>query len=66
VLPFDPIALSVYISWEMSMSLDVPTDLLVRAEAGEVPDAAFVDCVRQSLPYAWTVVSRVVGDLESR
>jgi hypothetical protein len=47
------------------MSLDVPTDLLLRAEAGEVPDAAFVDCVRQSLPYAWTVVSRVAGDLES-
>ena len=47
------------------MSLDVPTDLLVRAESGEVPDAAFVECVRQSLPYAWTVISRVAGDLES-
>ena len=47
------------------MSLDVPTSLLLRAEAGEVPDAAFVDCVRQSLPYAWTVVSQVAGDLES-
>ena len=47
------------------MSLDVPTDLLLRAEAGEVPDAAFVECVRQSLPYAWSVVSRVAGDLES-
>ena len=47
------------------MSLNVPTDLLERAEAGEVPDAAFVDCVRQSLPYAWTVVSQVAGDLAS-
>ena len=47
------------------MSLNVPTDLLERAEAGEVPDDAFVDCVRQSLPYAWTVVSEVAGDLAS-
>ena len=36
------------------MSLDVPTALLERAEAGEVDDGEFVDCVRQSLPYAWT------------
>jgi hypothetical protein len=45
------------------MSLDVPTALLQRAEAGEVPDAEFVDCVRQSPPYAWDVISRVAADL---
>jgi hypothetical protein len=45
------------------MSLDVPTALLDRAEAGEVSDAEFVDCVRQSLPYAWSVVSQVAADL---
>jgi hypothetical protein len=45
------------------MSLDVPTALLERAEAGEVSDAEFVDCVRQSLPYAWSIVSQVVADL---
>ncbi|GAA5179395.1 SCO5389 family protein [Rugosimonospora acidiphila] len=45
------------------MSLDVPTALLERAEAGEVSDAEFVDCVRQSLPYAWNVVSQVAEDL---
>jgi hypothetical protein len=28
------------------MSLDVPTDLLERAEHGEVRDAEFVACVR--------------------
>src|SRR5918994_4843429 len=39
------------------MSLDVPTALLERAEAGELDDAAFVDCVRTSLPYAWSVVA---------
>ena len=43
------------------MSLDVSPDLLAAAERGEVDDAAFVDCVRGSLPYAWTVVSSVAG-----
>ncbi|MGN2641706.1 SCO5389 family protein [Nocardia takedensis] len=45
------------------MSLDVPTALLERAEAGEIDDADFVECVRISLPYAWEVVSRVAGEL---
>jgi hypothetical protein len=45
------------------MSLDVSSALLERAEAGEVADAEFVDCVRQSLPYAWSVVSQVAGGL---
>jgi hypothetical protein len=45
------------------MSLDVPTALLERAEAGPVDDPEFVACVRQSLPYAWAVVSAVAGDL---
>jgi hypothetical protein len=45
------------------MSLDVPTALLDRAEAGPVDDAEFVACVRRSLPYAWAVVSAVAGDL---
>lgn len=39
------------------MSLDVPAALLDRAEAGPVDDAEFVACVRDSLPYAWQVVS---------
>ena len=47
------------------MSLDVPTALLERAEAGTVPDAEFVDCVRRSLPYAWSVVSQVAADLRA-
>jgi hypothetical protein len=45
------------------MSLDVPTALLERAEAGPVDDAAFVACVRDSLPYAWAVISDVAADL---
>ena len=47
------------------MSLNVPTALLDRAETGQVTDAEFVDCVRTSLPYAWTVISGVAADLQS-
>jgi hypothetical protein len=47
------------------MSLDVPTAVLERAERGEVDDADFVEVVRESLPYAWEVVSRVAGELRS-
>ncbi|MFK3981992.1 SCO5389 family protein [Micromonospora sp. NPDC050397] len=43
------------------MSLEVSAALLERAEAGQVDDAEFVDCVRTSLPYAWTVVSDVAA-----
>lgn len=47
------------------MSLDVPAALLERAEAGPVDDADFVTVVRDSLPYAWTVISGVVSDLRA-
>jgi hypothetical protein len=47
------------------MSLAVPTDLLDRAQRGEVDDAAFLDCVRTSLPYAWDLVAGLVTDLEA-
>ncbi|WP_433221669.1 SCO5389 family protein [Dactylosporangium sp. CS-047395] len=47
------------------MSLDVPTALLERAEAGPVDDAEFVACVRASLPYAWTIISDLVADLQT-
>ncbi len=47
------------------MSLNVPTALLERAEAGPIDDAEFVDCVRESLPYAWQVVSQVAGKLHA-
>jgi hypothetical protein len=47
--------------WRKQMSLDVPADLLARAESGPVDDAEFVDCVRTSLPYAWQVISQVAS-----
>ncbi|TDD56443.1 hypothetical protein E1286_02095 [Nonomuraea terrae] len=39
------------------MSLTVPNDLLDQAKTGEVDDAAFLACVRDSLPYAWSLIS---------
>ena len=45
------------------MSLAVPTALLERAQTGTVDDAEFVACVRDSLPYAWQVVSGVADRL---
>jgi hypothetical protein len=47
------------------MSLDVPAALLDRAERGEVDDAEFIACVRDSLPYAWQVISGVAADLDA-
>ena len=43
--------------------LTVPAPLLERARHGEVDDAEFLDCVRTSLPYAWTVVDGLVASL---
>ena len=44
------------------MSLDVSPELLEAAERGEVTDQQFAECVRDSLPYAWAMVS----DLSTR
>jgi hypothetical protein len=45
------------------MSLAVPADLLEQAQRGEVEDAGFLDCVRNSLPYAWDVITGLIADL---
>jgi hypothetical protein len=45
------------------MSLTVPATLLEQARRGEVDDADFLDCVRASLPYAWSVVTGLIADL---
>jgi hypothetical protein len=47
------------------MSLAVPADLLGQAQRGEVDDAAFLDCIRASLPYAWDVVTGLITELEA-
>jgi hypothetical protein len=45
------------------MSLDVSPQLLAQAEQGEVDEKEFVDCVRTSLPYAWSMVSTLAAKL---
>src|SRR4051812_12702870 len=44
-----------------SMSLTVPTALLDPAKARPVDDTEFIECVRDSPPYAWKVISEVAG-----
>ncbi len=47
------------------MSLAVPADLGEQAQQGEVDDAAFLGCIRTSLPYAWDVIIGLIADLEA-
>jgi hypothetical protein len=50
---------------ELVMSLTVPAELLEEARTGAVDDEKFVECVRTSLPYAWSVISGLVDRLPS-
>lgn len=47
------------------MSLDVSPALLERAERGDVSDDEFLECVRDSLPYAWKIITGVIADLQT-
>ncbi len=44
------------------MSLDVPTVVLEAAQRGELDDPQFLAVVRDSLPYAWEVISAATQD----
>lgn len=46
------------------MSLNVPASLLEKAQCGAVSDDEFVDCIRESLPYAWSMVERLAKELD--
>lgn len=45
------------------MSLTVSPELLEKAQQGPVDNEDFIACIRQSLPYAWSVVARVAEEL---
>ena len=45
------------------MSLVVPAELAEQARDGDVDDERFVACVRDSLPYAWTVITGLADRL---
>ena len=47
------------------MSLTVPADLLEKAQQGPVSDDDFIACIRDSLPYAWSVVTDVAERLSA-
>jgi len=47
------------------MSLTVPADLLEKAQQGPVSDDDFIACIRDSLPYAWSVVTDVAEQLST-
>jgi hypothetical protein len=47
------------------MSLTVSPELVQEAQRGEVDDAAFIACIRDSLPYAWKVVTGLIDDLRA-
>jgi hypothetical protein len=45
------------------MSLTVPTAMIDEARRGEIDDAQFVTVVRDSLPYAWEVITTAIADV---
>jgi hypothetical protein len=47
------------------MSLTVSPKLVQQAQNGDVDDAAFIACIRDSLPYAWKVVTGLIEDLRA-
>jgi hypothetical protein len=47
------------------MSLNVSPALLEKAEAGTVTHEEFISCIRQSLPFAWDMVERLVSQMRS-
>ncbi|MPZ66866.1 MAG: hypothetical protein GEU83_15615 [Pseudonocardiaceae bacterium] len=48
------------------MSLAVSPELQLRAQEGRVSDEEFIECIRESLPYAWSVVNGLVGELQQK
>ncbi len=46
------------------MSLTVSPDLQHRAQHGLVSDEEFIECIRESLPYAWSIVSGLADQLQ--
>lgn len=45
------------------MSLTVSPELLDKARRGPVTDEEFIACIRESLPYAWEVITRLAEQI---
>jgi hypothetical protein len=46
------------------MSLDVPPALLEQAQAGEIRTNDFLQCIKESLPYAWQLIEGLANQLQ--
>jgi hypothetical protein len=46
------------------LSLTVPDALLEQAQRGPVSDADFIECIKNSLPYAWGLIEELAAELE--
>lgn len=47
------------------MSLQVSAELQEQARNGEVDDDVFLDCVKESLPFAWGVITGLIASLRA-
>lgn len=47
------------------MSLDVSPALLEKAQTGDLREDAFLDCIHESLPYAWQLIADLARQLRS-
>jgi hypothetical protein len=48
----------------IALSLTVPDTLLEQAQHGPVSDADFIECIQNSLPYAWGLIEELAAELE--
>ena len=46
------------------MSLDVSPTLLEQAQAGEIRSSDFLQCIKESLPYAWELIEGLANKLK--
>ena len=46
------------------MSLNVPAALLEQAQAGEIRSSDFLQCIKESLPYAWQLIESLAVRLK--
>jgi NucS shadow ORF len=53
------------IKGSVAMSLQVSAELQEQARNGEVDDDAFLDCVKDSLPFAWGVITGLIASLRA-
>jgi hypothetical protein len=45
------------------MSLDVPAALIEQAKEGDIPLSEFLQCIKESLPYAWQLITSLASKL---